>query len=70
MITEKPTPEGLNSTRASMYHGAVNPLKRYLGLSLPTKIMIGLLAGIPIGLVLGPRAETLRPVGDLFIRLI
>lgn len=70
MITEKRPPEGLNSAPRSMYHAAVNPLKRYLGLSLPTKIMVGLLAGVPIGLVLGPRAELLRPVGDLFIRLI
>lgn len=70
MIPQKQPSEGLNSTPRSMYHGAVNPLKRYLGLTLPTKIMIGLLAGIPIGLLLGPRAELLRPVGDLFIRLI
>ncbi len=37
---------------------------------LPTRIMIGLLAGIPVGLLLGDRAEMIEPVGKLFIRLI
>ncbi|MBN2070308.1 MAG: dicarboxylate/amino acid:cation symporter [Candidatus Krumholzibacteriota bacterium] len=32
--------------------------------------MIGLVAGIPIGLLLGPRAEVIEPLGKLFIRLI
>ncbi|MBN1883896.1 MAG: dicarboxylate/amino acid:cation symporter [Candidatus Krumholzibacteriota bacterium] len=37
---------------------------------LHTKILVGLVLGVPAGLLLGPRAELLRPVGDIFIRLI
>ncbi|MGD1048574.1 MAG: cation:dicarboxylase symporter family transporter, partial [Candidatus Krumholzibacteriaceae bacterium] len=37
---------------------------------LHTKILVGLLVGVPLGLFLGPRAEAIKPVGDLFIRLI
>jgi proton glutamate symport protein len=37
---------------------------------LHTKILVGLLAGVPLGLFLGPRAEIIKPFGDLFIRLI
>lgn len=48
----------------------MNPFKYLLRTRLHTKILIGLFAGIPIGLLLGPRAETIRPIGDLFIRLI
>lgn len=45
-------------------------LKAFIRTKLHTKILIGLLAGIPIGLLLGPRAEMIEPVGKLFIRLI
>ena len=48
----------------------MNPVKAFLKTRLHTKILIGLLAGIPVGLLLGPRAEAIKPVGDLFIRLI
>ncbi|MCK4537882.1 MAG: dicarboxylate/amino acid:cation symporter [Candidatus Krumholzibacteria bacterium] len=37
---------------------------------LHTKILIGLVAGIPVGLLLGPHAEKIEPIGKLFIRLI
>ncbi|HEM46323.1 MAG TPA: dicarboxylate/amino acid:cation symporter [Alphaproteobacteria bacterium] len=37
---------------------------------LHTKILLGLVLGVPVGLVLGPSAEVLRPIGDIFIRLI
>ncbi|MBN1164445.1 MAG: dicarboxylate/amino acid:cation symporter [Candidatus Krumholzibacteriota bacterium] len=37
---------------------------------LHTKILVGLLAGIPVGLLLGPRAAAIEPLGQLFIRLI
>ena len=37
---------------------------------LHTKILLGLIAGIPIGLLLGPRAEYIEPLGRLFILLI
>ncbi len=45
-------------------------IKGLLKTRLHTRILIGLLAGIPVGLLLGPRAELIEPVGRLFIRLI
>jgi len=48
----------------------VNIFRAFLKTKLHTKILLGLLAGIPLGLLLGPRAEAIRPVGDVFIRLI
>lgn len=48
----------------------MNIVRSFLGTKLHTKIFFGLLAGIPLGLLLGPRAEAVRPVGDVFIRLI
>ena len=45
-------------------------LKSFMKAKLHTKILIGLLLGIPVGLLLGPRAELFKPVGDIFIRLI
>ncbi len=47
-----------------------NILKAFLRSKLHTKILIGLIAGVPAGLLLGPRAELLKPIGDIFIRLI
>jgi Na+/H+-dicarboxylate symporter len=48
----------------------MNPLKSLMRTRLHTKILIGLIAGIPVGLILGPRAEFIKPLGDLFILLI
>jgi Na+/H+-dicarboxylate symporter len=48
----------------------MNPVKWFLSTKLHTKILIAMIAGIPLGLLLGPRAETIRPLGILFIRLI
>jgi Na+/H+-dicarboxylate symporter len=48
----------------------MNIIRKFMKTRLYTKILIGLLAGVPVGLLLGPRAEFIKPVGDLFIRLI
>jgi Na+/H+-dicarboxylate symporter len=48
----------------------MNLFKALMRTRLHTKILIGLIAGIPVGLILGPRAEFIKPLGDLFIRLI
>jgi Na+/H+-dicarboxylate symporter len=48
----------------------VNIVTSIVKAPLHTKIFIGLLLGVPAGLLLGPRAETIKPAGDLFIRLI
>jgi Na+/H+-dicarboxylate symporter len=48
----------------------MNLFRAFLKTRLHTKILIGLLLGIPVGLLLGPRAEEIRPIGVLFIRLI
>ncbi len=48
----------------------MNIFKKFLATRLYTKILIGLVAGIPVGLLMGPRAELIKPAGDLFIRLI
>jgi Na+/H+-dicarboxylate symporter len=48
----------------------MNIFKAFVKTRLHTKILVGLLAGIPLGLLLGPRAEEIRPIGILFIRLI
>lgn len=37
---------------------------------LHTKILAGLVAGVPLGLVLGPDAGAIEPIGTIFIRLI
>ena len=39
-------------------------------MKLYTKIMIGLVLGIIAGLVLGEKAEYLKPIGDIFIRCL
>lgn len=39
-------------------------------ISLPTKILIGLILGIVAGIVFGPRAAIIEPVGTIFLRLI
>lgn len=48
----------------------MDPFRWFLRTRLHTRILLALLAGIPLGLLLGPRAEVIRPVGTLFIRLI
>jgi Na+/H+-dicarboxylate symporter len=48
----------------------VNIFRAFLKTKLHTKILFGLIAGVPLGLLLGPRAEAIRPIGDVFIRLI
>lgn len=39
-------------------------------MSLVTKIAIGLIAGIIVGLIFGKQATIVKPLGDLFLRLI
>lgn len=48
----------------------MNIFKRFLQTRLYTKILAGLLLGIPVGLLLGAHAEYVEPLGTLFIRLI
>ena len=48
----------------------MNIFKSFMKAPLHTKILIGLLVGIPAGLILGPRAAAIKPIGDIFIRLI
>ncbi|RME64345.1 MAG: dicarboxylate/amino acid:cation symporter, partial [Alphaproteobacteria bacterium] len=45
-------------------------LKKWLALPLWARVLTGLVAGLAVGLLLGPEAERLKPVGDLFIRAI
>ncbi|MGE6539692.1 dicarboxylate/amino acid:cation symporter [Bacillus luti] len=37
---------------------------------LPVKILIGALIGIALGVVFGPKVAVLKPIGDIFIRLL
>ena len=48
----------------------MNPVKAFMRTRLHTKILIGLVAGVPVGLLLGPRAEHIEFLGRLFILLI
>ena len=48
----------------------MNIFRKLINAQLHTKIFLGLLAGIPAGLILGPRASIIKPVGDIFLRLI
>jgi len=45
-------------------------MKRRVRLPLYIQIFIGILTGIALGLSLGPRAAFLKPVGEIFIRLL
>ncbi len=44
--------------------------RRYLEISVLTKILIGLVAGVIVGLLVGPQMVVLKPLGDLFMRLL
>ncbi|MED4205395.1 dicarboxylate/amino acid:cation symporter [Neobacillus mesonae] len=44
--------------------------KWYLGKSFILKISTGFLLGICIGLIFGPSAEVLKPLGDIFLKLL
>jgi Na+/H+-dicarboxylate symporter len=48
----------------------MNIFKAFMRTRLHTKILLGLIAGVPVGLVLGPRAQHIEPIGKLFILLI
>ena len=48
----------------------MNPFRAFMQTRLHTKILVGLVAGVPVGLLLGPRVEYIEPAGDLFLRLI
>jgi len=48
----------------------MNPFTAFMRTRLHTKILIGLVAGVPVGLLLGPRAEHIEFLGRLFILLI
>jgi Na+/H+-dicarboxylate symporter len=48
----------------------MNPFSAFMRTRLHTKILVGLVAGVPIGLLLGPRVEYIEPAGELFLRLI
>ncbi len=48
----------------------MNLIKTFTGTRLHTKILLGLAAGVPLGIILGPKAGAVEPVGILFIRLI
>lgn len=43
---------------------------RYRSLSLSTKILVWMVIGVVAGLLLGDKAGELRPIGDLFMRLL
>lgn len=44
--------------------------RRYLEVSVLTKILIGLFLGVVFGLIIGPKIEVLKPLGDLFMNLL
>lgn len=44
--------------------------KRYLEVSVLTKILIGLVLGVIFGLIIGPKIEVLKPLGDIFMNLL
>lgn len=42
----------------------------YRGRSVGTQIFLGMAVGAVVGLWLGPTADTLKPIGDIFIRIL
>ncbi len=49
---------------------SVMKMKWWFGRPLYTQIFIGILIGIGLGLVLGERASVIKPLGDIFLRLL
>lgn len=45
-------------------------MKRWFRLPLSTQILVCIVIGVASGLLLGPRALVLEPVGEIFIRLL
>ncbi len=45
-------------------------MKRWTQMSLPNRILFFIVLGVIAGLVLGPNAQKLKPVGDVFVRLV
>ena len=45
-------------------------MKFWRNMELHTKIILGLIFGAVFGVLIGPKAELLRPIGDIFLRLI
>lgn len=38
--------------------------------SLPNRIFICIILGVVLGMVFGPKVEAIKPVGDIFVRLV
>lgn len=45
-------------------------INKWNDLQLHSKILIGLILGVLVGLIFGPQASLIKPIGDVFIRLI
>ncbi len=45
-------------------------MKFWRNMELHTKIILGLVFGAAFGVIVGPKAELLKPIGDIFLRLI
>lgn len=45
-------------------------MKWWFRQQLYTQIFVGIIVGVVLGLILGPRVSVLKPVGDIFIRLL
>ena len=56
--------------RANNQQALINDRKSDLKIKIHTQIFIAIIAGVIAGVILGPNAEHLKIVGDLFIRLL
>ena len=45
-------------------------MKRWLRMKLWQQVLVGLLAGVVVGVIFGEKASYIKPMGDIFIRLI
>ena len=45
-------------------------MKRWFGMKLWKQVFVGLVAGVIVGIVFGEKASYVKPLGDIFIRLI
>lgn len=45
-------------------------MKRWTQMSLPNRILIFIVIGVVAGLIMGPDAQKLKPIGDIFVRLV